>query len=330
MTLPRRRHVRQRPASRRSARWRGAGGCTVLALLLSVACGSPEGATGGTPPPAPPPPPPLDVSGWVTSLPGSIPFILVAPHGGDLVPDALPDRRCAGCETANDANTQELAHEVADAFARRIGRRPHLVINRVHRRKFDANRERVEATGNHAPLDGLWELFHQRIDSARAAATREVPRALLVDLHGHAHTIARLELGYLLSAGDLRLPDSLLGPRVAASSIARLGPAGASGDRGAALVRGARALGTRLALAGYPAVPSASDPAPAAGDPYFTGGYNTQRHGSLAGGPIDAIQLECNFAGVRDTVASRRAFAEALVTALLAFLDDHYGWRAGS
>lgn len=169
--------------------------------------------------------------------------------------------------------------------------------------------------------------MHLAIDSAKARALRLNPRALLVDLHGHAHAIPRLELGYLLTASELRLADSLLGPRVGASSVARLGTTATSGDRGAQLLRGPRSLGTRLAVAGYPAVPSASDPAPRDGDPYFTGGYNTRRHGSMDGGAVDAIQLECNDAGARDTAASRAAFAEALVTALLAFLADHYAWN---
>jgi N-formylglutamate amidohydrolase len=315
----------------RIARSRGQRDVTIARLFpllaIAAACASSDGAPSGTTPPPPPPPVPLAVSGWVTTVAGTLPLIIVAPHGGDLSPDALPDRRCTGCETANDANTQELAYEVADAFERRVALRPYLVINRLHRRKFDANRERSEATGDHAPLDPMWALFHAQVDSAKSAATRALPRALLIDLHGHAHPLARLELGYLLSATELRLPDSLLGPRVAASSIARLGATAASGDRGAPLVRGARALGTRLDVAGYPAVPSARIPAPSVGDLFFSGGYNTQRHGSLAGGAIDAIQVECNFAGVRDTAANRRAFADVLVTALLAFLDDHYGWR---
>ncbi len=258
-----------------------------------------------------------------------MPLVIVAPHGGDLAPDNVPDRQCAGCETLNDANTQELALAIADAFERRVGRRPFVVANRLHRRKFDGNRERTEATGGHTPLDPLWDLLHLSIDSAKARALRLHPRALLVDLHGHAHAIARLELGYLLTAAELRLADSLLGPRVGASSIARLGATATSGDRGALLLRGPRALGTRLALAGYPAVPSAADPAPREGDAYFTGGYNSRRHGSLDGSAVDAIQLECHNAGVRDTAANRAAFAESLVTALLAFLADHYAWAPG-
>ena len=302
-----------------------------LGLVLlggAVAC-SGDGAGGGVTPLRDPPgsAPPLDVSGWVSASDGTVPLVIVAPHGGDLTPGELPDRTCAACVTVNDANTQALATEISDAFERRIGRRPFVVANRLNRRKFDANRDRAEATGGYAALDPMFELFHLRVDSAAARAARVHPSALLIDLHGHAHSVARLELGYLLSAAELRLADSTLSPLLAASSIARLNANAVSGDRGAALLRGARALGTRLALAGFPSVPSASDAAPSVGEDYFNGGYNTARHGSLTGGPVDAVQIECNFTGVRDSAANRTAFAEALVTTLLAFLADQYGWQ---
>lgn len=303
----------------------------ILAMLGAVAC-STDGATGATPvvprDTTPPLPPALDVSGWVTATDGTMPLILVAPHGGDLSPAELPDRTCTGCVTANDLNTRELALTIESAFVARTGRRPFVVTNRLHRRKFDANRAEGEATNDYGPLLPQWTQFHARIDSARARAVRVHPRALLIDLHGHAHAIQRLEVGYLLTETRLRLADSLLAPYVrSSSSIARLDSAGLAGDRGAALLRGPRALGTRLAAAGFPSVPSATDLAPGEGDPYFEGGYNTQRHGSLLGGTVDAIQIESYYTGVRDSAASRAAFAEAFVTAVLQYLDDHYGWR---
>jgi len=293
-----------------------------IVVLGAFGCSAAGADTGVTPPP----PPPLDVNGWVTASDGAVPLVIVAPHGGDLAPAGLPDRTCAGCETVNDANTRLLALEIADAFERRIGRRPFVVANLLSRRKFDANRDLAEATGGHAPLAPLWNLFHTRIDSAKARAARLHPRALLIDLHGHGHAVPRLELGYLLSASNLRMEEEILTPLLIASSIARLDSAAVSGDRGTLLLRGPRALGTRLAALGFPSVPSATDPAPAVGEAYFSGGYNVQRHGSQLAGPIDAIQMECNFAGVRDTPAARTAFAEALVTATLAYLADHYGW----
>lgn len=296
-----------------------------IAVLGAVGCSG--GATDGgiTPPPAGGTSA-LDVSGWVEVTDGTIPFVVVAPHGGDLAPVDLPDRDCVDCVMVNDANTRALAFAIADAFQRRIGKRPFVVANRLHRRKFDANRELSEATDGYAPLAPMWALFHTRIDSAKARAVRVHPRALLIDLHGHAHAVPRLELGYLLSAANLRLADSILTPLLAASSVSGLDAVAASGDSGVALLRGPRALGTRLAALGFPTVPSAGDPAPVSGESYFDGGYNTKRHGSQVGGPVDAIQVECNYVGVRDTAESRTAFAEALVTATLAYLADHYGW----
>ena len=301
----------------------------VVAVVAALgACSSAGGGGAITPPPPPPPPPPpvLDVSGWVNATDGTIPLVVLAPHGGDLSPTELPTRSCSGCETINDANTQALAQEIAAAFERRIGARPFVVINRLHRSRFDANRELTEATGGYAPLAPMWELWHRSIDSAKARATRLHPRALVLDMHGHAHPIPRLELGYALTGTQLRLADSVLHPIVGGSSIARLHELRVAGDSGALLLRGPRALGSRLAALGVPAVPSDSIHAPLDGEAFFSGGYNTQRHGSMFGGGVDAIQIECHFTGVRDTAANRTAFAEALVTALLGYLDDYYGW----
>jgi N-formylglutamate amidohydrolase len=308
--------------SARSWRLRALG---MLVVLGAFACTS-DGAPTGNPARPPLPPPALDVAPWVSSEDGTIPLVIVAPHGGTLTPSELPDRACLGCVTVNDANTRLLAVEISDAFQRRIGGRPFVVANLLSRTKFDANRALAEATASYAPLAPLHDLFHVRIDSAKARATRLHPHALLIDLHGHGHAIARLELGYLLTGANLRLADSALGPMLGSTSIARLGTASVAGDSGALLVRGPRAMGTRFTDAGFEAVPSANQPAPAEADPYFNGGYNTQRHGSRWGGPVDAVQIECHYTGVRDTALARTAFAEAFVTVMLQYLADHYGW----
>lgn len=299
-------------------------------LFLAAACASDESGGGSiTPPPTPRPPAPTpvyDPTAWVTSSDGTIPVVLIAPHGGELNPESLPVRTCAGCVTGNDSNTQPLANEIAAAFERRIGRRPFLVINRLHRSRFDGNREQAEATGSYAPLFPVWEHWQASIDSARVRAARVHPRAIVIDLHGHGHAIQRLELGYLLTATQLRLTDDQLHATVTSSSVARLHQLKPAGDSGAALIRGPRSLGSRLVALGVPSVPSSTTPAPLVGEDYFNGGYNTVRHGSRSGGTADAIQIETHWAGVRDTDANRRAFAEHLVTALLGMLADYYGW----
>lgn len=201
---------------------------TLFAVAV-VGCGG--GATDAPvapvppPPPAPPPSTPPDVPSrpfvvgqaitnarqWIEFTPGDAPIVIVAPHGGLLTPAELVDRGCAACVTVNDANTQALARAIVDSFTTRTGRRPHLVVNLLHRRKFDGNRELGEATsGNTTALASSWEWMHAAIDSARADVVRRAGRGLLIDLHGHAHDIARLELGYLLSASQLRLSNAEL------------------------------------------------------------------------------------------------------------------------
>ena len=271
-----------------------------------------------------------DSHSWIEYEPGDAPVVLIAPHGGTLAPSTLADRSCSGCVTTNDLNTQELARAVADAFARRTGMRPHLVVNRLHRRKFDGNRERPEATGGSATLDTTWTWLQAALDSSTARVAKRWARGLVIDLHGHAHAVPRLELGYLLVDAELRRTDAAITAAgdMGRTSIARLSGDARGGERGAALLRGANSLGALLAAAGYASVPSPSTPAPLNGEEYFDGGFNTRRNGSVAGGPLDAIQVECQLAGVRDTAASRAAFAEALVSALVAYLDRHYGWRS--
>lgn len=319
--------------------------CTLGALLVA-ACGggSTDAPVAPVTPPAPPPPasPPelpsrpfvvgqaiTNTRQWVEYTPGDAPLVIVAPHGGLLAPVELLDRGCAACVTVNDANTQALARAIVDSFTARTGRRPHLVANLLHRRKFDGNRELGEATsGNITALAPSWEWMHAAIDSARAEVVRGAGRGLLIDLHGHAHEIARLELGYLLSASQLRLSDADLdaGRLLGVSSIARLAADARGAPSVGELLRGPSSLGGLLSARGVPAVPAPSAPAPLVGEDYFSGGYNTDRHGSRLGGLVDAIQIECHFAGVRDTPEHRARFAGILTDALLVLLHDRYGW----
>ncbi len=72
-----------------------------------------------------------------------------------------------------------------------------------------------------------------------------------------------------------------------------------------------------------PAVPSSNQPNPGQ-DEYFTGGYNTVRHGSRDGGTVDAIQLEHHFPGLRDEAANRERYAQALAEVLVTYFQAHY------
>jgi hypothetical protein len=251
---------------------------------------------------------------------GQLPIIISAGHGGNLLPGQIPDRTYGS--TVQDLNTEDLARRIAAELQRQTGRRPHLVISHLHRRKLDPNREIEEAAQGSVLAENAWFEYHSFIETARRAVTRENGGGFLLDVHGHGHEIQRLELGYLLSAGDLNQPDAVLNePRFAAkSSIRKM--AESSTLPFTAIVRGEFSLGSLLVARGYPAVPSASDPAPGSA-PYFTGGYTTVRHGSRDTGTVDAIQLEANRIGVRDTAENRQRFAEAMAEAILEHLTAH-------
>jgi hypothetical protein len=257
--------------------------------------------------------------GTVEYVPGGLPLVIAAPHGGRLDPDDIPDR--ASGVTTRDADTDLLARELAEAVARRAGTWPHLVICHLRRSKVDCNRDALVAAGGNPKALATWRAFHEAIARARAAAGR----GLFLDLHGHSHPEGRVELGYLLGEEQLleRGPAfESLAPVSSLAALLRTSPGSFE-----ELVRGPTSLGGLLEAAGYSSVPSPRFPDPG-GAAYFRGGYNTARYrASREGEAWFSLQVECPRPGVRDSPESRLRFAEALATALGTFLEHHAGLR---
>lgn len=259
-------------------------------------------------------------------IPGDLPIILVAPHGGEMKPDEIADRNCTGCSYSNDLNTQELGRVVLKAIETIFGCKPHLIINRLHRSKMDANRAIGEAADGDPIAEQAWKDFHGFIAQAKAKVDSTYGRGLLIDLHGHGHSIQRLELGYLLSKSDLHLENEELDNNTALRQKFSLRSLLESGDNLSLskVLRGPKSLGTLFEEKGFPAVPSTNDPRPESEEPYFTGGYTTQVYGSSGSGTIDAVQIECNYQGVRENEFTRANFAEALAELLKDFFATYY------
>jgi hypothetical protein len=257
---------------------------------------------------------------YVEYLAGDLPVILSAPHGGRLRPAELPDREQG--TFAFDVNTQELARACAEELHRRTGRWPHVIICRLSRRKLDCNRDLPEAAAGHALAEQAWQEYHGFIEAARRSVVARQGRGLYIDLHGHGHQEQRLELGYLHSSQQLQATDAELnGPLVASdSSLRAIAALGRTSH--AELLRGPLSFGALMEREGFLCTPSPSRPAPTG--PYFRGGYSTQRHGREAV-PIAGLQIETHSRGVRNTPASRAAFARALVSTLETYLPAHLG-----
>jgi N-formylglutamate amidohydrolase len=298
----------------------------VLLLVLALAaaaCGSDSGAT-----PAPEPEVRIDAAtgyhygsnDWVQWHPGTLPVILSAGHGGSLEPGAIPDRTFG--VTVTDLRTREMTLAIEEALIERLGAAPHVVISNLKRTKLDPNRAITEAAQGSPEAETAWRQYHAFIDSASAQVEADHGPGLYLDIHGHGHDIQRVELGYLYSGVILRRTDAQIDDLDGADSSLR-----ALGARTqvsfAELLRGEGSVGGLLEAAGYPSVPSPTWPHPD-GEPYFTGGYSTARHGSSQGGQVDGIQFELNWEGVRNSAANREAFATALADVVATWLETHY------
>ena len=304
----------------------------LLWLVVAAACGGGT-TTPGTGTPTGPTPPIVYVPGssyfgdndYVEYIAGNMPLIFSAPHGGALQPGTIPTRTASACggeaTTVADANTEDLARRIKTEFFTRFGKYPHIIINRLHRSRLDANREIGEAACGNASAQEAWRDYHEFIETAKSKVAADFPRGWYTDLHGHGHAIARLELGYDLSAATLRLTDAELDATATHESSSSIRAFSQQSSLSFAdLLRGSTSLGTLLANAGYPSMPSAQDPAPAAADAYFNGGYSTERHSCKTTGQICGVQIEANFTGVRDTPENRAAFVSAIATVYAAYL----------
>merc|ERR550519_1922028 len=118
-------------------------------------------------------------------------LIISAPHGGRLKPDSIPVRQ-PGCEvdgqcrftgepncptddvcqevaTSSDTYTDTIAKGVVDHIFNFTGRRPHLIINRLHRSRLDPNREVDEAAQGKRDAVTAYNEYHAFIHKAKEA-----------------------------------------------------------------------------------------------------------------------------------------------------------------
>ena len=259
---------------------------------------------------------------------GNLPILISVPHGGNITPAAIPNRTCNNPVTVTDAYTVDLAMKIDSVFSLRTGCRPHVVYCHLRRTKLDANRTMVDGACGNTEAEIAWVEYHQFIDSARFSIQKSLGnKAFYFDLHGHGHPIQRVELGYLLSDDELELDDEVLNKEeyVKQSSIQNLVFNHPVKMTHSQLLRGVHAFGSMLAKRSYPAVPSVQDSKPGLTTSYFSGGYSTARHTCF--NPtldINGIQVECNFANVRDSGKSRANFAEAFVDAVLEYMNIHF------
>lgn len=272
---------------------------------------------------------------YIEYIAGDLPVIFSAPHGGALTPAEIPDRVDDGSDpsftTVTDSNTEETVRALQSVFETTFGHSPHVIICRLKRTKIDCNRsldQGVYDTNTFATQ--AWNEFQNFINTGSNAAVALSGRGFYIDQHGQGHTIQRLELGYLLSASQLMNSDATLNATTYRnqSSIRTLGTVVSNqfAIPFSQILRGSNSFGGLMVTRGYPSVPSPAMPDPGSGNPYFDGGYNTDAHTSQNGaGPVDGLQIEANYIGVRSNATDRANYALAVAQSLDFIFTNYYG-----
>lgn len=260
-------------------------------------------------------------------------IIIIAPHGGSLRPGNIIDRD-AGCLVGDscvwshscgvkdttkckakifkDVYTKELSIMLANNLRLLTNKRPHLIVNSLHRKKFDGNREINEATFNIPEAVTAFNEFHGFIEKARLKIH---DAGLVIDMHGQTHTKGWNELGYLISKSTLNYGT----PQAHRSSIKNLANNVAISFN--ELLSGQESLGQFLQDENYDTVPSSINPKPG-NNGYFSGGYNTRMYGSLEQGTIDAVQVETH-KQFRNSKEGPE-YSKALAKAVYKFVEKYY------
>lgn len=261
--------------------------------------------------------------GYIDYYAGNLPLILHAPQGGDRRPAEMRGERLV--DTVRFAGTAELALQIREVLRQRTGGWAHVVINNLHPINLYPDRELVSAAMSNQAARRAWWEYHTYLEQAVASVSQKFGEGLVHSIRGHDHPLPRVELGYLTSQTSLTLPDEVLDSIVYVSTSSVRGLASKPGKTLSGIIRGPSSLGTLLENRGYSATPSQSQPMPGMPGqvPYLNGAFCTNRYGSRDGGPTHAIQLAHYTPGLLDTEANRRAYAMALVDALVEYFAAH-------
>lgn len=264
----------------------------------------------------------LGQNGYVEYVPGDLPIIIAAPHGGLLEPEGLPADPDA---LSRDAGSLETALLVFALIRERTGRTPHLVINHIRRNRVNMNREDARPNADHPAAMRAFSEFHGFIEDAKRWTTAACGAGHFFDFHTNGHAERWVEVGIGLRAVDLALSDDDLDSPASRERSFYRSLANQPGVDFVEIIRGPTSLGGLLEAAEVRVVPSPMNPDPHGGG-YFTGGYNSQVHGSRYGGTIDASQLEFHFSYVNAGAEVRDAFSATLTGAMMSFVETHYGY----
>ena len=262
-------------------------------------------------------------------------LIINAPHGGRKKPSEFWERT-AGCwisekciwnnscgaknygncsaRTFADSYTKEISQELANQITNLTGIKSHLIINELHRSKFDGNREIHEATFEEPKAKKAYHDYHGTITQVKNSITG---RGLFLDIHAWKHPEEWVGLGYLVTRKRLNSNTTLAKHSSIRSLNSQLNQVPFD-----VILRQKRSLGRYLEEQNIATVPSPEHPSPGTVK-YYRGGFNTRKYGSRYSGKLDAIQVE-----IPERYRKKHSFinfSRDLAKAVVAFMNENYG-----
>jgi len=227
------------------------------------------------------------IENCIEHVKGNVDIIISIPHGGNMDPKTMPNRRCK-CEDKShekcpvvhgtDHCTVHLGSIISQSIEKHLNRTPHMVINHLKRKKLDPNRSIEFGAQNHPTARTAFKTYHGFINQAKST----FKRGLLIDLHGRNKSDGLTQIGYNITKADL-ITETY---QVNESSIGTLAMENSAID----YIGGKYSFGDLMESEGYAAVPSPAQRRPPENGVYYSGGYITQHHGNSD--ILDAIQLE--------------------------------------
>ncbi len=235
----------------------------------------------------------------ITTSKGDLPLILSAPHGGRKRIPGVEPRTGDGIKRFVDRTdlwTAELTENLANEIEETTGKRPYVVIANFHRKYVDANRRPVLAYES-PKAQATYDSYHAALAKAKADVTKRFGRGLVIDIHGQA-----------------TLLDTIIRGTQNGKTVAHLVEKFGNESH-----LGRTSLFGRLAGNDFQINPQVDSNERE--HLKFTGGYITQKYGSMNGGTVDAIQLELG-KNLRHPEKSAKN-AQRLSKAIVAFAKDY-------
>merc|ERR1712126_252051 len=227
---------------------------------------------------------------------------------------ASSDEQWGAVQSIIGQYSMEIARDFIHEFVTFLGRRPHLVMDNLHRSKMDPNREISRAAQGNLEAEQAYNEYNAYL---RLAKTALGGPGLLVDFHGMTHSHEKIELGYLYRKENLNVGDYSQDVSSMEALMTRTGISPVE------LISGENSIGSLLEKEGYPSIPSSRQPVPGE-DKYYRGGWITQTQGSRDGGQVDAVQIEMP-AGIRHSPEEdRKEFTKKLAKVIDEFHQRYY------